>query len=67
LRWLWQLAKDVVDEYKHDRVGDLAASITFWTILSIPAAVLALVSALSSLESRTLPSSIRQLGTTILH
>ncbi len=51
LRWLWQLSKDVVDEYKRDRVGDLAASITFWTILSIPAAVLALVSAMSSLES----------------
>ncbi|MDJ0767924.1 MAG: YihY/virulence factor BrkB family protein [Ilumatobacter sp.] len=51
LRWLWQLVKDVVDEYRADGVGDLAASITFWTILSVPAAVLALVSALSSLES----------------
>ena len=50
-RWFWQLTKDVVDEYRHDGVGDLAASITFWTILSIPAAVLALVSALSSLDS----------------
>ncbi len=50
-RWLWQLAKDVVDEYSDDGIGDVAASITFWTILSIPAAVLALVSALSSLES----------------
>jgi membrane protein len=51
LRWLWQLTKDVVTEYRRDGVGDLAASITFWTILSVPAAVLALVSALSSLES----------------
>lgn len=51
LRWLWQLTKDVVAEYRDDGVGDLAASITFWTILSVPAAVLALVSALSSLES----------------
>lgn len=49
--WFWQLAKDVVNEYRRDGVGDLAASITFWTILSIPAAVLALVSALSSLDS----------------
>ncbi len=48
---MWQLTKDVVDEYRRDGVGDLAASITFWTILSVPAAVLALVSALSSLES----------------
>jgi membrane protein len=51
LRWSWQLTKDVIDEYRQDGVGDLAASITFWTILSIPAAVLALVSALSSLDS----------------
>ena len=43
--------KDVVDEYGDDGVGDLAASITFWTILSIPAAALSLVSTLSSLES----------------
>jgi len=50
-RWLWQLAKDVLEEYRKDGIGDVAASITFWTILSIPAAVLALVSALSSLES----------------
>lgn len=50
LRWLWQLTKDVIDEYQKDGAGDLAASITFWTILSIPAAVLALVSTLSSLE-----------------
>lgn len=50
-QWLWQLTKDVVEEYQQDGVGDLAASITFWTILSIPAATLALVSALSSLDS----------------
>lgn len=50
-RWLWQLARDVVDEYRKDGIGDVAASITFWTILSVPAAVLALVSALSSLEA----------------
>ena len=52
-RWLWQLTKDVAREYSRDNVSDLAASITFWTILSIPAATLALVSALSSLEPLT--------------
>ncbi len=51
LSWLWQLAKDVWNEYRTDNAGDLAASITFWTILSIPAAALALVSTLSSLEA----------------
>lgn len=51
LRWVWVLIKDVTDEYRDDGIGDVAASITFWTILSVPAAVLALVSALSSLDS----------------
>lgn len=51
VRWLWHLARDVVREYSRDGIGDVAASITFWTILSVPAAVLALVSFLSSLES----------------
>lgn len=51
VRWLWQLTKDAIDEFRQDGLGDLAAAITFWTILSIPAAVLAMVSALSSLDS----------------
>lgn len=51
IRWLFQLGKDVAREYSRDGIGDVAASITFWTILSIPAAVLALVSFLSSLEA----------------
>jgi len=50
-RWTWELVKEVAAEYKRDGIGDVAASITFWTLLSIPAAVLALVSALSSLDS----------------
>ena len=50
-RWFWRLILDVVEEYRRDGVGDLAAAITFWTLLSIPAAALALVSMLSSLDS----------------
>lgn len=50
IRWFGQLVKDVANEYRTDRIGDVAAAITFWTILSVPAAVLALVSTLSSLE-----------------
>lgn len=49
-RWTWQLTKDVLGEYRRDGAGDLAAAITFWTVLSIPAATLAIVSALSSLD-----------------
>lgn len=50
-RWAWALAREVFDEYRKDDVGDLAAATTFWTIASIPAAALALVSTLSSLDS----------------
>lgn len=51
LRWIWTLGFDVVEEYNKDRVGDLAASITFWTLLSIPATILALLSTVSSIEA----------------
>lgn len=51
VRWTWALIKEVAGEYRKDGIGDVAASITFWTILSIPAAILALVSTLSSLDS----------------
>ena len=50
-RWAWELVREVIDEYRADGVGDVAAAITFWTILSVPAAALAFVSVLSSLES----------------
>ena len=50
-RWVWHLLRDVVHEYSEDGVGDLGAAITFWTILSIPAAALSLVSLLSSLDA----------------
>jgi membrane protein len=47
---VWRLAREMVKEFSDDGVSDLAAAITFWTVLSVPAAVLALVSALSSLD-----------------
>ncbi len=50
LRWLWRLTLDIIWEYRRDGVGDLAASITFWTLLTIPAAALAMVSAVSAVE-----------------
>lgn len=50
-RWLVQLGKDVFFEYRRDRASDVAAAITFWTVLSIPAAVLALVSGLNWLDA----------------
>lgn len=50
LAWSWQLVRDVARGYAHDGVGDLAAAITFWAILSLPAAALAIVSTLSELD-----------------
>ncbi len=58
VRWLWRLSVDVVQQYRADRVGDLAAAITFWVVVSVPAAMLALISALGPLE--------RALGTTVI-
>lgn len=48
--WTWHLTRDVAREYGRDGVGDLAAAITFWAILSLPAAALAIVSTLSELD-----------------
>jgi len=50
VRWLWVFVKDLVREFSKDNAGDLAAAIAFWTVLSIPAAVLSLLSALNLLE-----------------
>jgi membrane protein len=50
LRWAYRFLADIVREFRRDGVGDLGASITFWTVLSIPAATLALVSAMGPLE-----------------
>ncbi|MGA1440167.1 MAG: YihY/virulence factor BrkB family protein [Ilumatobacteraceae bacterium] len=51
LRRLDRFVRAVVDECRVDNVADLAAAVTFWTVLSIPAAALALVSVLGSLGS----------------
>ena len=50
-RRLRRFIGDVAREYREDGVSDLAAAITFWTLLSVPAAALSLVSTLSSLGS----------------
>lgn len=51
LAWLWHTTVDIVREYRKDGVGDLAASITFWTMVTIPALVLALLSLLGYLDA----------------
>lgn len=49
IRWLRTAASfvwDVAKAWYYGGIGDLAASVTFWILLALPAAVLALVSAL---------------------
>lgn len=50
-KWLWRMTLDIINEYRSDGVGDLAAQITFWTVFSIPAAALSMLSLLGSLDS----------------
>lgn len=48
-RWaraLWALVLDIRREFDEDDVGDVAAGTTYWLLLSIPAGILAMVSAL---------------------
>jgi membrane protein len=48
-RWpgaLWRLLNDLREQYLRDGAGDIAAGVTFWLLLSIPAGILAMVSAL---------------------
>lgn len=47
---VWDLIVDMWREVGEDSVGDLAAAMSFFTLLSIPAAALATVTALGSLE-----------------
>ncbi len=48
--WVIRLATQMIREYQEDSLGDQAAAMSFWTVLSIPAAALALVTGLGSLD-----------------
>ena len=48
--WAWRTIRDLWNEISDDRVGDLAASISFFAILAMPASVLAMVTAMGSLS-----------------
>lgn len=50
-RWLWDFVLELIEQWRNDDLGDIAAAISFWTILTVPAAALALVSALGPIES----------------
>ena len=46
----WRFVFDVGLRWYHGRVGDLAASVTFWIVISLPALVLALLGILGPLD-----------------
>ena len=50
LRAIWRFVVDVALRWYHGGVGDLAAGVTFWILVSLPASILALLAALGPLE-----------------
>ena len=46
----WRFVVDVALRWYHGRVGDLAASVTFWIVISLPALVLALLFVLGPID-----------------
>jgi membrane protein len=50
-RSAWSFVWDVSKRWYYGGIGDLAAGVTFWILLSLPAVVLAMVSALGLLDS----------------
>ncbi len=48
---VWHFVVDVGLRWYHGRVGDLAASVTFWIVISLPALVLALLAVLGPLDT----------------
>jgi len=47
---LWRFVVDVALRWYHGGVGDLAAGVTFWVLVSLPAAILALLAVLEQLK-----------------
>ena len=63
VRSAWTFVWDVAKRWYFGGLGDLAAGVTFWILLSLPAVVLAMVSALGVLDSflgRSLSTEIEE-------
>lgn len=66
LNWLratWTFVFDVAKRWYYGGIGDLAAGVTFWILLSLPAVILAMVSALGVLDAllgRSLSAEIEE-------
>ncbi len=51
IRSAWNFVFEVGKRWYYGGIGDLAAGVTFWILLSLPAVILAMVSALGALDS----------------
>ncbi len=51
LRSAWDFVFEIGKRWYYGGIGDLAAGVTFWILLSLPAVILAMVSALGILDS----------------
>ncbi len=51
LRTAWDFVWNVAKRWYYGGIGDLAAGVTFWILLSLPAVILAMVSALGVLDN----------------
>lgn len=63
LRAAWTFVFNVAKRWYYGGIGDLAAGVTFWILLSLPAVILAMVSALGVLDSfvgRSLSTEIEE-------
>ncbi len=48
---IWRFVRDVALRWYNERIGDLAASVTFWIVVSLPASILALLAALGPIDN----------------
>lgn len=63
---LWRFIVDVALRWYHGGIGDLAAGVTFWILVSLPASILALIAALGWLDNVINFSFAVEVETTVL-
>lgn len=62
----WRFVVDVALRWYHGGVGDLAAGVTFWIVVSMPAAILALLATLKPLDALIETSLRTEIQQTVL-
>lgn len=62
----WRFVVDVALRWYHGGIGDLAAGVTFWIVVSMPAAILALLATLKPLDALIETSLRTEIQQTVL-